>query len=251
MKTRIDEIAPEIYRVSTHIPKIDLQFNQFLVVDDEPLLYHTGLRRMFPLVRDGVAEIIDPARIRWISFSHFEADECGSLNEWLEVAPRAEAACGVIGALVNISDYTGGRARAMNDGEVLTTGRHRFRFLETPQIPHGWDAGLLFEEAGGTLFCSDLFLQQGNPKPLAEADVVEAARQALMVYEAGPLHHVFPFPAWTDEILHMLAGLTPGLLAIMHGSSYCGDGAAAVRELAAMYAEVRGSATRYSSRARE
>ena len=242
MKTRIDEIAPDLYRLSTYIPKIDLQFNQFLVVDDEPLLYHTGLRGMFPEVRDAVGKIIDPVGLRWISFSHFEADECGSLNEWLALAPRAETLCGVIGALVNINDYIGGRARVMKSDEVLATGRHQFRFLETPQVPHAWDAGLMFEETGATLFCSDLFLQNGDLEPLTEADVVEPARQSLLAYEAGPLRHAFPYPSWTDDTLQMLAGLGPKLLATMHGSSYCGDGAAALAQLAAMYAANLGGA---------
>lgn len=242
METRIDEIAPDLYRLSTYIAKINLQFNQFLVTDDEPLLYHTGLRGMFPQVRDAVASVVDPARIRWISFSHFEADECGSLNEWLALAPHAEPVCGVIGAMVNINDYTGGRARVMGTGEVMATGRHRFRFLETPQVPHAWDASLLFEESGGTLFCSDLFLQNGELCPLTEEDVVKPALQSLLAYEAGPLPHAYPYASWTDDTLQMLAGLRPKLLAIMHGSSYSGDGERALRELAAMFAATLGGA---------
>jgi flavorubredoxin len=236
METRIDEIAPDFYRLSTYISKINLQFNQFLVNDDEPLLYHTGMRGMFPQIRDAVAKIVNPARIRWISFSHFEADECGSLNEWLTVAPNAEPFCGVIGALVNINDYIGRSARVMATGEKLVTGRHRFRFLETPQVPHAWDAGLLFEETGASLFCSDLFLQQGDLCPLTEEDLVEPARHALLAYEAGPLPHAYPYTPITDATLQMLAGLKPKLLAVMHGSSFSGDGERALRELAAMYA---------------
>ena len=242
METRIDEIAPDLYRLSTYIARINLQFNQFLVIDDEPLLYHTGLRGMFPLVRDAVATVVDPAGIRWIGFSHFEADECGSLNEWLDLAPQAKPVCGKIGALVNINDYTGGRVHAMATGEVLATGRHRFQFLETPQVPHAWDASLLFEESSATLFCSDLFLQNGELCALTEEDVVETARQSLLAYEAGPLHHAYPYAAWTDDTLQMLAGLRPKLLAIMHGSSYHGDGGLALRQLAAMYAATLGEA---------
>ncbi len=240
METRVDEIAPDLYRLSTYIAKIDLQFNQFLVRDDEPLLYHTGLRGMFPEVRDAVARIVDPARIRWIGFSHFEADECGSLNEWLAIAPQAEPVCGTIGALVNINDFIGKRARVMADGEVLATGRHRFRFLETPHVPHAWDASLLFEETGATLFCSDLFLQQGDLPPLTEKDAVAPARQALLAYEAGPLRHAYPYTPYTDATLRMLADLKPKLLAIMHGSSFRGDGERALCDLAAMYAAVLG-----------
>ena len=236
METRIDEIAPDIYRLSTYIKKIDLQFNQFVVKDDESLLYHTGMRGMFPQVLAAVAKIVDPARLRRISFSHFEADECGSLNEWLAVAPHAEPFCGVIGALVNINDYIGRKTRVMATDEILATGRHRFRFLETPQVPHAWDASLLFEETGETLFCSDLFLQQGNLVPLTSEDVVEPARQALVAYEAGPLPHAYPYTPFTYPTLQMLANLRPKLLAIMHGSSFSGDGERALCELATMYA---------------
>jgi flavorubredoxin len=132
----------------------------------------------------------------------------------------------------------------MSSGEVLATGRHRFQFLETPQVPHAWDASLLFEECGATLFCSDLFLQKGDLSALTEEDVVETARQTLLAYEAGPLHHAYPYPTWTDDTLQMLAGLRPKLLAIMHGSSYRGDGAGALRQLAAMYAATLAGAER-------
>ncbi|HJV35403.1 hypothetical protein [Geomonas sp.] len=240
MKTTIDEIAPDLFRVCTYLSKINLQFNQFLVKDDEPLLYHTGLRGMFPQVRDAVAKVLDPAAIRWISFSHFESDECGSLNDWLSLAPRAKVATGVVGALVNINDFTGRHARILADGEVLATGSKRFRFLETPQVPHAWDASLLFEETGATLFCSDLLLQTGNPSPLTVSDIVEPARQALLDYEAGRLAHPYPYTRRTDATLQKLAELEPRLLATMHGSSFTGDGAAALREAARMYAEVIG-----------
>lgn len=236
METRIDEIAPDLYRLSTYISKINLQFNQFLVNDDEPLLYHTGMRGMFPQVRDAVAKIIDPSRICWISFSHFEADECGSLNEWLAIAQDAQTFCGMIGAMVNINDYIGGKARIMATGEVLVTGRRRFRFLETPQVPHAWDASLLFEENEATLFCSDLFLQNGDLCPLTENDLVEPARQSLLDYEAGPLAHVYPYSSLTETTMQMLADLRPKLLAVMHGSSFRGDGERALRDLATMYA---------------
>jgi flavorubredoxin len=240
METNLDEIAPGLYRICTYIGRIELQFNQFLVLDDEPLLYHTGLRGMFDQISSAVAKVLEPAKIRWIGFSHFEADECGSLNEWLALAPNAEPVCGEVGALVNINDFTGKRARTMAHGEVLATGRHRFSFLETPHVPHGWDASLLFEESGGTLLCSDLLLQNGDLPPVTEEDVVPAAREALLRYEAGPLAHPYPYTAATGGILEMLAGLNPKLLATMHGSSFRGDGAAALRGLAAMYAETLG-----------
>lgn len=133
----ITEIGPDLYRISTYVPEIDLQFNEFLVKDDQPLLFHTGMKAMFPLVRDEVASVIDPSSIRWIGFSHFEADECGSLNEWLQIAPAAQPVCSTVGALVNVNDFATRPARGMTDGEVLNTGKYRFRFLQTPHVPHG------------------------------------------------------------------------------------------------------------------
>jgi len=240
MNTRIDEIAPDIFRLSTYLAKVDLQFNQFLVVDEEPLLYHTGMRGMFSMIRDAVARIIDPAGLRWIGFSHFEADECGSLNEWLTVAPRAEPVCGVIGAYVNINDFIGGRARVMEDGEILPTGQRRFRFLETPHVPHAWDAGLLLEETGGTLFCSDLFFQKGALPPVTEGDVVEPCRKSLLEYDAGPLPHAIPVTPLTTPTLQRLADQRPILLATMHGSSFKGDGQRALLDLAGMFSTAFG-----------
>ncbi len=240
MKTRIDEIAPGLCRISTYISKYDLQFNQFLVLDDEPLLYHTGMRKMFPQVRDAVAKVVRPSRIRWIGFSHFEADECGSLNEWLDLASHAEPLCGMIGALVNINDFARRRSRVLADNEVLSTGRRRFRFLETPQVPHAWDASLLLEETGSILFCSDLFLQNGNVAALTETDLIGPSRLALLGYEAGPLRSFMAYTGLTRNTIHRLSGLKPELLAVMHGSSFTGNGERALRDLSAMYAETLG-----------
>ena len=159
---KIDEIAPDLYRVSVYAPQFDLQFNHFLIKDDEPLLFHTGMRRMFPEVRDAIAKLIDPATLRWISWSHFEVDECGALNEWLAVAPRAEAICSQVGAAVNISDFADRPPRGLSKDDVIETGRHRYRFVPTPHLPHGWDAGVLFEEKSSVLLCSDLFHQLGD-----------------------------------------------------------------------------------------
>jgi hypothetical protein len=139
----IEEIAPDLYRISTYAPGIDLQFNQFLVKDDEPLLYHTGMKSLFPTVLEAVSTLIDPSRLRWIGFSHFEADECGSLNEWLQLAPAAQPVCSVVGALVSINDFAVRPALGMTDGEVLNTGKYRFRFIQTPHVPHCWEAALL------------------------------------------------------------------------------------------------------------
>lgn len=240
MKTQVDEIAPDLFRISTYIAKFDLQFNQFLVRDDEPLLFHTGMKGMFDLVRDGVAKIIDPTTLRWISFSHFEADECGSLIPWLSVAPKAKPVCGMIGATININDFTDHQAHVLAEGEVLATGRNRFRFLETPQVPHGWDAGLLFEETDKTLFCSDLFLQNGDVEAATENDVLERARQSMLGFEAGPLANSSPLTAKTEGTLNRLADLEPQRLAVMHGSTFIGDGGRALRNLAVMMNEVLG-----------
>ena len=234
----VTEIAPDLYRISTYIPEIDLQFNQFLIKDDEPLLFHTGMNSLFPLVHDAVASILDPATIRWISFSHFEADECGSLNKWLELAPAAQPLCSHIGALVSINDFALREARGMADGEVLETGKRRFRFMQTPHVPHCWEAGLLFEETNGALLCSDLFHQSGNVEPLTESDIIERARKTLKDSLTGPFANYMPYTKQTDGILQKLADLQPRTLVPMHGSAYTGDGAQAIRDLAISMREI-------------
>jgi flavorubredoxin len=238
--TQITEIAPDMYRISTFIPEVNLQFNQFLVKDDEPLLFHTGMKAMLPLVRDAVASLSDPSSIRWLGFSHFEADECGSLNEWLQTAPAAQPVCSLVGALVSINDFAIRPARGMTDGEVLSTGKYRFRFLHTPHVPHCWEAGLLFEETNGTLLCSDLFHQNGNVEPMTESDVIERARKTLVDYQAGPFANYMPYTKHTDGILQGLADLKPRTIATMHGSTYAGDGERALRGLAEAMREILG-----------
>jgi flavorubredoxin len=234
----VTQIAPDLYRISTFIPEIDLQFNQFLIKDDEPLLFHTGMKSLFPIVLDAVKSVIDPSTLRWISFSHFEADECGSLNDWLAVAPNAQAACSMVGALVSVNDFATRPALGMNDGDVLTTGKHRFRFVQTPHVPHCWEAGLMFEETNGSLLCSDLFHQGGDVEPSTEDDVIERARKTLIDYQAGPLANYMPYTKNTDGILQKLADLKPRTIVPMHGSAYVGDGGRAVRELAGVMREV-------------
>jgi len=236
----VTEIAADCYRISTYIPEIDLQFNQFLIKDDEPLLFHTGMRGLFPVVREAVATIMDPAKIRWISFSHFEADECGSLNEWLQIASSAEPVCSTIGAMVSVDDFSLGPAKAMNDGEVLNTGQHRFRFVQTPHVPHCWEAGLLFDETTGTLLCSDLFHQNGDVEPSTTSDVIDRARNTLIDYQAGPLANYMPYTKHTDGIMQRLAALEPRTIAPMHGSAYAGKGGQAIRDLAVVMREVLG-----------
>jgi flavorubredoxin len=240
MAVKIDEIAPDLFRISLYVPQVKLQFNQFLVRDAQPLLYHTGLRRMFPLVQDAVARLIDPAMLRWVSFSHFEADECGSLNEWLATAPHAEPACGRVGAVVNINDFANRKARILKKDEILDTGRYRFRFLPTPQVPHGWDAGLLFEETGRSLFCSDLFLQSGNVEPVTTESIIDRSRQTLLDYQAGPLAGALPYTPMTDVTLKTLAALKPQRLVAMHGSTFVGNGEQALLDLAEVMKEVLG-----------
>ena len=236
----VTEIAPDVYRISTFIPEADLQFNQFLINDDEPLLFHTGMKVLFPVVRESVAKVMDPSRIRWIGFSHFEADECGSLNEWLQVAPDAKAVCSIVGAQVSVNDFAIRPAKEMMDNEVLSTGKYRFRFLQTPHVPHCWEAGLLFEETQGTLLCSDLFHQGGDVEPLTESDVIERARKTLVDYQAGPLANYMPYTKHTDSVMQRLAALKPRTIVPMHGSAYVGDGERALRELAVVMREVLG-----------
>ncbi|PMB52925.1 MBL fold metallo-hydrolase [Fischerella thermalis CCMEE 5201] len=236
----VTEIAPDLYRISTYVPEIDIQFNQFLVRDSEPLLFHTGHRAMFPLIRDAVASIIDPASIRWLGFSHFEADECGALNEWLQVAPAAEPVCSMVGAIVSINDFATRPAKGMADGEVLHTGKYRFRLLHTPHVPHCWEAGLFFEEEHKTLLSSDLFHQNGNVEPLTESDIMERVRKTLVDYQSGLFANYMPYTQHTKQTLHRLAGLQPKTIAIMHGSTFIGDGECALRDLATVMREVLG-----------
>lgn len=232
---RIDEIAPDVFRISTFIPEFDLQFAQFLVRDEEPLLFHTGMKALFPVVLEGVSELIDPSTLRWIGFSHFEADECGSLPEWQKIAPEATAVCSLVGKMVSIDDFTGREAKGMEDGEVLETGKYRFRFIKTPHVPHNWEAGLLFEETNGTLFSSDILHQNGDSDATTEdLDVLSICRKTLDDMQASPLADYLPYTAKTDGIIRSLAALGPKTVATMHGAVYVGDGAAAISGYADM-----------------
>jgi flavorubredoxin len=237
----VTEIAPDVFRFSLYAPEINLQFNFFLVRDEQPLLFTTGYRASFPSLREAVTRVIDPARIRWVGFSHFESDECGALNLWLDAAPHAEPVCSLVSAMVNIDDFAVRPPRGLTDGEVLDTGKYRFRFCSTAQLPHGWDAGVLFEETQRTLFCSDLFHHDGDVEPITEADLSERVRTTLSQMQAGPLADYMPYTSRTDGILGKLADLNPKTLAIMHGSSYAGDGSAALRGLAVIMRDVLGS----------
>jgi flavorubredoxin len=228
--TNVHEIADEIYRINTPI-KIEgaggFSFNQYLIVDDDPLLFHTGPRKMFPLVHEAVATVLPVERLRYISFSHVEADECGSLNEWLGIAPRSVPLCGGVAAMVSISDLADRPPRALADGELLSLGRHSVRWFDTPHLPHAWECGFLFEELTSTLLCGDLFTQGGTDHPpITESDILgpsEAFRHKM---------DYFSHTKNARAMLERLASTNPKILACMHGSAWRGDGAKLLRALA-------------------
>lgn len=240
MKSNITEISTDLYRISTFNTDFGIQFNQFLLRDEEPFLMHTGFKQMFPLTLEAVASIIDPAKLRWIGFSHFESDECGALNDWLRVAPESQAVCSFVGAAVSVNDFADRPARPLNDDETFATGRHRLRFLATPHVPHSWDAGLFFDETEKTLFCSDLFFQPQDPQPITESDLVGRVRESIIAGLSSPLANDMPYTPYTDKTLRRLADLEPRTFAVMHGSSFRGDGRQAILDLAGVIKEVLG-----------
>ncbi len=229
MQTEVAEIAPDIFRLSTYIAEADFMFNQFLLRDDEPALFHTGPRALFPLVSDAVSQVIDIERLRWITFGHVESDECGSMNLWLQAAPHAEIAHGAMGCIVSVNDLADRPPRPLQDGEVLQLGAKRMRRLETPHVPHGWDAGLFFEESTSTLLCGDLFTATGSSPALTEHEIIGPALAAEDVFGATCLT-----PS-TAPTMRRLADLDPQRLALMHGPSYTGDCGIALRDLADAY----------------
>jgi flavorubredoxin len=229
METRVDEVADRIFRFSTLIPDIGptgFTFNQFLVDADEPLLFHTGMRGLFPLVSDAVAKVRPLADLRWIAFGHFEADECGAMNNFLAAAPAATVAHTVVGCLTSINDQADRPPRALEAGDVLDLGGRRVRNIDTPHVPHGWDAHVLYEETTGTLLCGDLFTALGDGPAVTDADIVAGAAEAEDVFGASC---ITPTSAGT---VRGLADLEPRTLAIMHGSSYNGDCPKALHALA-------------------
>src|SRR4051812_46146833 len=221
METPIDEVADGIYRLSTWVrevaPPAGFAFNQFLIAADEPLLFHTGPRAMFPLVSEAVSRIVPVEDLRWITFGHVEADECGSMNEFLAAAPRAEVAHGVTGCMVSLNDLADRPPCPLADGEVIDLGGKRVRHIDTPHVPHGWEARVLFEETTGTLLCGDLFTHLGNGPALTSDDIVEPAMEAEALFRATCL------APDTVAVMSRLAELQPTTLALMHGSSYNGD----------------------------
>jgi flavorubredoxin len=226
--TRIDEIVDGIYRISTPVSKLPggFSFNQYLILDDEPLLFHTGPRRLFPLVREAIASVMPVDRLRHISFSHYEADECGALNEFLAAAPSATPLCGRVAALVSVTDIADRAPRSMDNGETLSLGSHTVQWHDTPHLPHAWECGFLYETRTRTLLCSDLFSQGGaEHPPLTEADILgpSEAFRAQMDYYSHTRNG--------RAMIERLAALQPTTLACMHGSAWRGDGASLLRAL--------------------
>ena len=238
--TSIDEIANNIFRISTYFADFNLQFNQFLIRDDESLLFETGMKGMFPLVREAVSKIIDPASLRYVAFSHFEPDECGSLNDWLALAPRAEALTSIVGAMVFVNDGAIRPARGLNNDEIVQTGSHRFRFKATPHLPHGWDAGFLFEETTKTLLCSDLLGHSGDVSAVTDSDVVGRFRDTTNGFQGGPLAYYMPYTPRTESQIRELASLKPRACATMHGSTFVGNGEKALLDMGVALKEILG-----------
>ena len=228
--THLNEIAPGIYRINTPIEipggPGGFNFNQYLVADDAPLLFHTGPRRMFPLVAEAIGKVLPLARLRYVAFSHFEADECGSLNDFLAAAPAAEPVCSRVAAMVSVNDFADRPARALADGEVLRLGRHALKWLDAPHVPHAWENGFMMELETRTMLCGDLFTQGGSGAvALTESDILEpseAFRAPMDYYAHSPD---------TAATLERLAREEPQVLACMHGSAWRGNGAALLREL--------------------
>ena len=233
METRIDEIGDGIFRLSTHMAEIappeGFGFNQFLIRADEPLLFHCGTRRLFPLVSAALARLMPVEDLRWISFGHVEADECGAMNQWLAAAPEARVVYSRLGADISVADLADRPPHILDEGETLDLGGRRVRLLPTPHVPHGWEAQVLYEETTSTLFCGDLMTHFGDRGPVTEEDIVEAAMASEDMFGAtslGPL---------TAPTIRRLAALEPRLLAVMHGAAFRGDGGGALRRLADRY----------------
>jgi flavorubredoxin len=236
MHANVDQVAERIYRISTFVPEIGptgFTFNQFLVDADEPLLYHTGMRGLFPLVSEAIGRVLPVESLRWIAFSHVEADECGAMNEFLAAAPNAQVAHPALGCQVSLDDMADRPPRPLADGEVLDLGgkqvRRQVRSIDTPHVPHGWEARVLFEENTRTLFCGDLFTHLGNGPALTEHDIVGAAEQTEDMFGYSCL------APGTPATVERLAALAPRTLALMHGSSFGGDGGGVLHALADSY----------------
>lgn len=241
METRVTEIADGIYRLSTLVPELfppaGFTFNQFLIKAAQPMLFHLGHRRMFPSISAAVAKLVPLTTLLHLAYSHAEADECGALNEWLAAAPNATIAHGPVGCAIWLGDQASRPPQKIADNEVIDLGGKRVRFLVTPHLPHGWDAQLLFEETTGTLLCSDILGHPGDGPAVVETDIVERA------IESEQRSHSLSLTPATAPTLRRLAGLKPNRLALMHGSSYAGDAAAALNTLADHFAAQLRAAT--------
>jgi flavorubredoxin len=232
MSTAVDEIAPDIYRLSTFVPEIGpsgFTFNQFLIADDQPLLFHTGHRSMFASIHDAINKVTPVSTLRWITFGHVESDECGAMNEFLAAAPHAQVAHGATGCLVSLNEMADRPPLPLADGDILDTGSHRLRHVDTPHVPHGWDARVLFDETTRTLFCGDLFTHLGNGPALTESDVTGPAMEAEAMFRSTSL------APDTADVMRRLGALSPTTLALMHGSSFSGDGGKELLALADEY----------------
>jgi flavorubredoxin len=230
--TTVDEIAPSIYRMSTLVPEIGpagFTFNQFLIDDEEPLLFHTGHRSMFPSVCEAIERVLPVSSLRWITFGHVESDECGSMNEFLAAAPSAQIAHGALGCLVSLEEMADRSPRALADGDVLEVGAKHLRHIDTPHVPHGWEARVLFEETTRTLLCGDLFTHLGNGPAVTRDDIVGPAMEAEALFRSSSL------APDTAAVMRKLGDLEPLTLALMHGSSFSGDGKEALYDLAGAY----------------
>src|SRR4051812_21695449 len=228
--TNLYEIASGIYRINTPI-KIagdrEFNFNQYLIADEAPLVFHTGPRRLFPLVAEAIGKVLPLEKLRYVAFSHYEADECGSLNDFLAAAPQAEPVCSRVAAMVSVNDIATRPARALADGEVLSLGRHRLRWHDTPHVPHGWECGFMMELETKTLLCGDLFTQPGaGSTPITDADILEQSEQFRLRMD------YYAHSPDTAATIERLAAEQPTTLAVMHGSAWRGDGAALLRALA-------------------
>ena len=232
METRVDEIAEGIFRLSTFVAEAvpgGLTFNQFVLRAEEPLLFHAGPRAMFPLVAEAVERVLPVSSLRWITFGHVESDECGAMNHWLAAAPHATVAHGALGNAVSLNDLADRPPRDLADGEVIDLGGKRVKHIDTPHVPHGWEARVLFEETTGTLLCGDLFTQPGDGPAVTSGDILGPT------VEFDEMFRYTASPSRLATVARSLADLAPRTLACMHGSSFAGDGSVALRDLAAAY----------------
>ncbi|MGI8757002.1 MAG: MBL fold metallo-hydrolase [Acidimicrobiales bacterium] len=226
METRITEVANGIHQLTTYVAEMDFSFNQYLVLAEEPLLFHTGPRQMFPLISDAVSGLVPWESLRWIGFGHVEADECGSMNQWLAAAPRSTVVQGMVGCMVSIGDLADRPPRGLADGEAIDLGGHRMRWIDTPHVPHGWEAGIFYDETTRTLLCGDLFTQTGLPPATTEGDIIAPA------IAGEDLFHASSLAPSSGATIRGLAALDIDVLALMHGPAFNGDCKAALLGLA-------------------